>query len=72
VNTQSVDVIMREVEAERHKNFLGKQQIWHVDQQSEQRSSPAHWLVSYWRGAPIIDNPNLKYTPNFNMQRSPV
>jgi len=68
VNSQNVETIMRQVEAARHQNFLGKQTIWHVDQQNGQKSR----MVAYWIGAPLIKQQNFAYTPNFNLQKSPV
>jgi hypothetical protein len=57
---------MQQVEHARHVNYLGKQNIFHVDVQTEQHSN----MVSYWVGAPLIPLRGAHYTPHFALQKS--
>jgi len=68
LNTQSVNAIMQQVEHARHQHFIGKQNLFHVDQQNEQHAR----MVAYFVGAPLIRPQGSIYTPNFALQKSPI
>jgi len=59
---------MDEVEEERRKNFLGKQNVYLIDFQKGQKGR----MVTYWQGAPVIQRNDHNYAPVFFLQRSVI